>query len=69
MAIIDLISILPSITILNNGFRLLKLFRLLRTLKVLQLPEKLSSNALLDVLNVLFTRDEILDKWKEIQEQ
>ncbi len=36
MAIIDLISILPSITILNNGFRLLKLFRLLRTLKVLR---------------------------------
>ena len=36
MAIIDLISILPSITILNNGFKLLKLFRLLRTLKVLR---------------------------------
>ena len=34
MAIIDLISILPSITVLNSGFRLLKLFRLLRTLKV-----------------------------------
>lgn len=36
MAIIDLISILPSLTILNNGFRLLKLLRLLRTLKVLR---------------------------------
>ena len=36
MAIIDLLSILPSLTILNNGFRLLKLFRLLRTLKVLR---------------------------------
>lgn len=34
MAIIDLVSILPSVTFLNNGFRLLKLFRLLRTLKV-----------------------------------
>lgn len=34
MAVIDLISILPSITILNSGFRLLKLFRLLRTMKV-----------------------------------
>ena len=33
MAIIDLVSILPSVTILNSGFRLLKLFRLLRTLK------------------------------------
>lgn len=36
MAIIDLVSILPSVTVLNSGFRLLKLFRLLRTLKVLR---------------------------------
>lgn len=34
MAIIDLVSILPSVTVLNNGFRLLRLFRLMRTLKV-----------------------------------
>jgi voltage-gated potassium channel len=34
MAIIDLISILPSLTVLNSGFKLLKLFRLLRALKV-----------------------------------
>lgn len=36
MAIIDLISILSSLTLLNDGFKLLKLFRLLRTLKVLK---------------------------------
>lgn len=36
LAIIDLLSILPSITVLNNGFKLLKLFRLLRCLKVLR---------------------------------
>lgn len=34
MAIIDLLSILPSITILNSGFRLLKIFRLMRTFRV-----------------------------------
>ena len=34
MAIIDLISILPSLTFLNNGFRLLRIFRLIRTFKV-----------------------------------
>lgn len=34
MAIIDLISILPSITVVNSGFRLLKIFRLLRTFRV-----------------------------------
>ncbi len=34
MAIIDLLSILPSITILNSGFRLFKIFRLMRTFRV-----------------------------------
>lgn len=33
-ALIDLISILPSLTMLNNSLRLFKLFRLLKTLKV-----------------------------------
>lgn len=33
MALLDLITILPSLTILNKGFRLLKVFRLLRTFK------------------------------------
>lgn len=33
MAIIDLVSILPSITVINKGFRLLKIFRLLRTFR------------------------------------
>ena len=34
MALVDLLSILPSLTILNGGLRLLKIFRLLRALKV-----------------------------------
>ncbi len=34
MAIIDLVSILPSLTFLNQGFKLLKIFRLFRTFKV-----------------------------------
>lgn len=36
MAIIDLLSILPSVTILNSGLKLLKIFRLFRALKVLR---------------------------------
>lgn len=36
MAIIDLLSILPSLTLLNNGFKLFKIFRLLRTLRVIR---------------------------------
>ncbi len=33
-AIIDLLSILPSLTILNSGFRLLKLLRVLKSLRI-----------------------------------
>lgn len=36
MAIIDLIAILPSLTILHSGLKLFKIFRLLRALKVLR---------------------------------
>lgn len=36
MAIIDLLSILPSVTLLNNSLKLLKLFRLFRTFRVLR---------------------------------
>ncbi len=36
MAIIDLISILPSLTLLNSSFRLLRLFRLFRALRILK---------------------------------
>ena len=34
MAIVDLLSILPSLTILNNALRLFRLFRLFRTLRL-----------------------------------
>ena len=34
MAIVDLLCILPSLSVISNGFRVLKVFRLLRTLRV-----------------------------------
>lgn len=34
MALVDLISILPSVIVVNKGLRLLKIFRLIRTFKV-----------------------------------
>lgn len=37
MAIIDLICVLPSLSIINSGFRILKVLRLLRTLRVLRI--------------------------------
>lgn len=36
MAIIDIISILPSLTVLNAGFKTLRLFRMIRTFRVLR---------------------------------
>ena len=35
-AVIDLVSILPSLTLLNSGFKLLRLFRIVRTVRVLR---------------------------------
>ena len=35
-AIIDLLSILPSLTLLNSGFKLFRLFRVFRTLRVIR---------------------------------
>ena len=37
-----------------------------KLMKALELPEKLSPNALLDVLNALFSKEELLEKWNEI---
>ena len=56
MAVIDLISILPSITILNSSFRLLKLFRLLRTLKVLRAFKFLRYSKSFDIITSVFRK-------------
>ena len=37
MAVIDLLSILPSLTLLNSSFKLLKIFRLLRSFRMLRI--------------------------------
>ncbi len=55
-AIIDLLSILPSITVLNSGFRLLKLFRLLRTLKVLRAFKFLRYSKSFDIIVNVFRK-------------
>lgn len=56
MAIIDLISILPSVTMLNSGFKLLKLFRLLRTLKVLRAFKFLRYSKSFDIISNVFKK-------------
>ena len=58
MAIIDLFSILPSITILNTGFRLLKLFRLVRTFRIFKFIRY--SKSIRVILNVLKREKDVL---------
>lgn len=53
MALIDLLAILPSIAVVNEGFRLLKVFRLLRSLKVFRVFKAARySNSIRMVVNV-----------------
>ncbi len=56
MAIIDLISILPSVTVLNNGLKLLKLFRLLRTLKALRTFKFLRYSKSFEIISNVFKK-------------
>ena len=56
VSIFILDSILPSITVLNNVFRLLKLFRLLRTLKVLRAFKFLRYSKSFDIIASVFKK-------------
>lgn len=50
-AIVDLLAILPSLTILGQGFRILKILRLLRTFRVIKfLRYSKSIKVIVDVL-------------------
>ena len=53
-AIIDLVSILPTVTVLNSGFKLLRLFRVVRTLRVLRVFKAFRySRSLRIIMNVI----------------
>lgn len=61
MAIIDLISILPSMTVLNSGFRVLKIFRLFRTFRVFRIFKVVRySRSITMILNVFRKQKESL---------
>ena len=61
MALVDLLSILPSITILNDAFRLFRVLRLLRTLKVLRALKFLRYSKSFDmIINVFKKQKKIL---------
>ncbi len=53
-AIIDLISILPALTILSSGFKLLRLFRIFRTFRVFRVFKALRySKSMVIIINVM----------------
>lgn len=56
MAILDLVSILPSLTVLHESFRLLKIFRLIRTFKVLRAFRILRYSKTVVVISNVFRR-------------
>lgn len=54
MAIIDLVSILPSLTLLNRGFKALRLLRMFRAMRVLRVAKVIRySKNLQIILNVI----------------
>ena len=56
MALLDLLSILPSITILNDAFRLFRVLRLLRTLKVLRALKFLRYSKSFEMISNVFKK-------------
>ena len=56
MAIIDLISILPSLTILNNGFKLFRLFRVARAFRVFRVFKTLRYSRSVGVIVAVFKK-------------
>ena len=62
MALVDLVSILPSVTVLNSGLRLFKLVRLLRTLKVLRAFKFLRYSKSFDIIANVFKKQKKLSE-------
>lgn len=56
MAIIDLLSILPTLKILHSGLKLLKLFRLMRAFKVLRTFKFLRYSKSFDIIANIFKK-------------
>ena len=61
MAIIDLLAILPSLSLLNNSLKLLKLFRLFRSIRVLRVFKIFRySKSINMIINVFMAQKETL---------
>ena len=56
MAVLDLICILPSLNIIQNGFRILKIFRLFRTLRVFRVFKGIRYSKSIRLIRGVFIR-------------
>lgn len=56
MAIIDLVSILPSLTILNNGFKILRIFRMGRAARVFRVFKAFRYSRSLEIIGRVLRR-------------
>ena len=56
MALVDLISILPSLTVLNQGFKLLRILRMARTFRVLRVFKALRHSRNFEIIANVFRR-------------
>jgi voltage-gated potassium channel len=56
MAIIDLLCILPSLSIINSGFRILKVFRLFRTFRVFRIFKAVRYSKSIKMIKGVFVR-------------
>ena len=60
-AIIDLVSILPTITVLNSGFMLLRLFRIFRTFRVFRVFKAFRySKSIMIIIKVIHNTKDVL---------
>ncbi len=56
MALVDLLSILPSLTVMNDGLKLFKLFRLIRTMKVFRTFKFIRYSKSFDIIANVFKK-------------
>ena len=56
MAIVDLISILPSLTVLNQGFKLLRVLRMVRAFRVLRVFKALRYSRSIEIILNVFQK-------------
>lgn len=56
MAVIDLVSILPSVTVLNSGFKVLRVVRMVRALRVLRVFKAVRYSRSLQIIGRVFKK-------------